>query len=163
MDAAADPLVSTSVVASPVESAALRIRAVAPVDVEALVALWHEVFPEYRDPAKPQRDPRANIERKLAQGDGLFWLAEEGDAVVGTAMAGYDGHRGWLYSVGVHPRLRRTGLARKLVHHAESVLAARGCPKINLQVLTVNESAQAFWRAVGYAPDLVVSFGKRLV
>jgi len=143
-------------------SAALRIRVVEPADLEALVALWHEVFPEYRDPTKPQRDPRANIERKLAQRDGLFWLAEGDDGIVATAMAGYDGHRGWLYSVGVHPRVRRSGLARALVAHAEAALAQRGCPKINLQVMTVNESAQAFWRAVGYAPDLVVSFGKRL-
>ena len=152
MDAAPDSVVSM----------ALRIRVVETTDLESLVALWHDVFPEYRDPTKPQRDPRANIERKLAQRDGLFGLAEGPDGIVGTAMAGYDGHRGWLYSVGVHPRLRRTGLARALVAHAEAELAARGCPKINLQVLTVNESAQAFWRAVGYAPDLVVSFGKRL-
>ena len=152
MDAAPDSIVS----------AALRIRVVETADLEALVALWHDVFPEYRDPTKPQRDPRASIERKLEQRDGLFWLAEGDEGIVGTAMAGYDGHRGWLYSVGVHPRLRRTGLARALVAHAEAELAARGCPKINLQVLTVNETAQAFWRAVGYVPDLVVSFGKRL-
>jgi len=141
---------------------AATIRAVEPRDLEALVALWFEVFPEYRDPSKPQRDPRASIERKLAQADGLFWLAERDGAIVGTAMAGYDGHRGWLYSVGVHPRMRRSGLARWLVAHAESELLARGCPKINLQVLDVNTSAQAFWQALGYVPDLVVSFGKRL-
>jgi ribosomal protein S18 acetylase RimI-like enzyme len=152
VDAAPDAIVS----------AGLRIRVVEPADLEALAALWHEVFPEYRDPTKPQRDPRANIERKLAQRDGLFWLAEGGEGIVGTAMAGYDGHRGWLYSVGVHPRVRRSGLARALVAHAEAALAKRGCPKINLQVMTANESAQAFWRAVGYAPDLVVSFGKRM-
>jgi ribosomal protein S18 acetylase RimI-like enzyme len=138
------------------------IRAVEARDLEALIALWFEVFPEYRDPTKPQRDPRASIERKLAQGDDLFWLAERDGAIVGTAMAGYDGHRGWLYSVGVAPRLRRSGLARALVAHAEAVLAARGCPKINLQVLDVNVNAQAFWRALGYVPDLVVSYGKRL-
>ena len=138
------------------------IRAVEARDLEALVALWFDVFPEYRDPSKPQRDPRASIERKLAQADGLFWLAEHDGAIVGTAMAGYDGHRGWLYSVGVHPRMRRSGLARELVVHAEFELAARGCPKINLQVLEVNSSAQAFWQALGYVPDLVVSFGKRL-
>ena len=144
-------------------SAGPRIRVVEPADLEALVALWHEVFPEYRDPTKPQRDPRANIERKLAQRDELFWLAEGDEGIVGTAMAGYDGHRGWLYSVGVHPRVRRSGLARTLVAHAEAVLRARGCPKINLQVMADNVGAQAFWRALGFVPDAVVSLGKRLI
>jgi ribosomal protein S18 acetylase RimI-like enzyme len=140
----------------------VTIRAVGDPDLRELVALWHEVFPEYRDPAKPQRDPRASIARKLAQRDALFWLAEDEQGVLGTAMAGYDGHRGWLYSVGVHPRARRTGVARALVAHAEAVLLARGCPKINLQVLAENDGAQSFWCALGYVPDEVVSLGKRL-
>jgi ribosomal protein S18 acetylase RimI-like enzyme len=138
------------------------IRAVVAGDTEAVVALWRDVFPEYDDPARPQRDPRASIARKLAFGDGLFWLLEIGGRVVGTAMAGYDGHRGWIYSIGVAPGERRRGLARKLLAHAEAELRARGCPKINLQVLAVNEEARQFWRAAGYLPDPVVSFGRRL-
>lgn len=141
---------------------AVQLRAVVAADFEPLVALWREVFPEYDDPTRPQRDPRANIERKLAQRDGLFWVAHDERALLGTAMAGYDGHRGWLYSVGVAPRVRRSGIARRLVAHAEAELARRGCPKINLQVLAVNDAAQAFWRALGYVPDAVVSLGKRL-
>src|SRR5882672_1821665 len=113
----------------------VRIRAAVAVDCAPLLALWRTVFPEYNDPQRPQRDPRASIERKLAFADGLFWVAQSDAQLVGSAMAGYDGHRGWLYSVGVLPRLRRSGLARALVTHAEAELARRGCPKINLQVL----------------------------
>ena len=139
----------------------MRVRAVTAADADALVALWRQVFPEYADPSRPQRDPRANIERKLAFGDGLFWLAEENE-VIGSAMAGYDGHRGWLYSVGVHPARRGQGLGRALVAHAERELAALGCPKINLQVLEAKPDAVAFWRALGYVPDPVLSLGRRL-
>jgi hypothetical protein len=89
----------------------------------------------------------------MAQRDGL---------PVGTVMAGYDGHRGWLYSLGVHPAHRRGGVARALVAHAEAALRARGCPKVNLQVLDARTEAQAFWRALGYLPDAVVSLGRRL-
>jgi hypothetical protein len=140
----------------------IRIRLVAPADAEAVVALWRVVFPEYGDPTRPQRSPAAAVARKLAFGDGLFWLAEREGRLVGTAMAGYDGHRGWLYSVGVHPEARGGGIARRLVAEAERSLAAVGCPKVNLQVLGANAAAQAFWRSVGYAEDGVVSFGKRL-
>lgn len=139
-----------------------RIRPVTPADADSVVALWRVVFPEYGDPSRPQRDPRANIERKLAFGDRLFWLAEIDGRVVGTAMAGYDGHRGWLYSLGVHPEARRSGLGRALLAEAERTLAALGCPKVNLQVLSANAGAKTFWQRVGYAQDDVVCFGKRL-
>jgi ribosomal protein S18 acetylase RimI-like enzyme len=142
--------------------AGLAIRPVTAADVEALLVLWREVFPEYADPQRSQRDPRANIERKLAFGDGLFWLAESDGQLAGSAMAGYDGHRGWLYSVGVHPARRQQGIGRALVRHAEQALVAQGCPKVNLQVLHVKDSEQTFWRALGYLEDSVMSLGKRL-
>jgi hypothetical protein len=140
----------------------MKLRRVAAADTEAIIALWREVFPEYNDPARPQRDPRANIARKLAFGDGLFWLIEENGEVVATAMAGYDGHRGWIYSIGVAPGERRRGHARALLAHVEDQLRALGCPKINLQVLAINEEALHFWRAAGYQADHVVSLGRRL-
>jgi ribosomal protein S18 acetylase RimI-like enzyme len=140
----------------------VTIRPVARGDAEAVLGLWRAVFPEYGDASHPQRNPAASLERKLAFDDGLFWLAELGGRVVGTAMAGWDGHRGWLYSVGVHPDVRRAGVGARLVAEAERALAARGCPKVNLQVFTTNAAAQAFWRRMGYAQDGVLPFGKRL-
>lgn len=141
---------------------ALVIRPVAAADADAVVALWREIFPGYADARHPHRDPAASVARKLAVADGLFWLAERAGRPVGTAMAGWDGHRGWLYSVGVHPEARRAGVASRLVAEAERALAARGCPKINLQILDANEDGRAFWRRMGYAQDEVVCYGKRL-
>lgn len=138
------------------------IRPVTLADAEPVLALWRLAFPGYEDPRKPHRDPRASLERKLAFGDGLFWLAEREGRVVGTVMAGWDGHRGWIYSLGVHPGARRTGLGRALLAHAEAALAARGCQKVNLQVVDGDAEARAFWKAAGYAEDEVVSLGKRL-
>jgi ribosomal protein S18 acetylase RimI-like enzyme len=140
----------------------VRIRKVTPADTEAVLELWRAVFPEYGDASHPQRTPSASLARKLAFGDGLFWAAERGGRLVGTAMAGYDGHRGWLYSVGVHPDARGEGIGGALVEEAERALAALGCPKVNLQVFATNAGGRAFWRSVGYAEDGVVSFGKRL-
>jgi ribosomal protein S18 acetylase RimI-like enzyme len=140
----------------------VRIRKVTPADAEAVLALWRVVFPEYGDASHPQRNASASVARKLAFGDGLFWAAERGGSLAGTAMAGYDGHRGWLYSVGVHPDDRGVGIGRALVQEAERALAALGCPKVNLQVFASNAGGCAFWRDVGYAEDGVMSFGKRL-
>lgn len=140
----------------------VTIRPVTTQDTDAVVSLWELALPEYNDPERPQRAPRPNIERKLAWADGLFWLAHRGEDVVGTVMAGYDGHRGWIYSLAVHPEYRRAGLGVTLVKHAEKNLAELGCPKVNLQVAETNDGGIAFWDRAGYRPDHVRSLGKRL-
>jgi len=83
--------------------------------------------------------------------------------VVGTAMGGYDGHRGWVNYLAVAPELRGKGLGRKLMATLESLLTARGCPKLNLQVRAGNEAAIGFYTRLGYKQDEVVSLGKRLI
>jgi ribosomal protein S18 acetylase RimI-like enzyme len=143
----------------------IAIRCFTEADTEAVLALWMQAFPEYRRPDKPHRDPRLSIANKLATQSELFFVATSGDAdcpVVGTVMAGYDGHRGWLYSLAVDPRIRRQGIGTQLVAHAERVLAERGCPKVNLQVLPDKLDVIGFYEALGYRTDPVVSLGKRL-
>jgi ribosomal protein S18 acetylase RimI-like enzyme len=44
----------------------------------------------------------------------------------------------------------------------EKLLSALGCPKINLQVRTGNDSALSFYDQIGYKNDNVISLGKRL-
>jgi ribosomal protein S18 acetylase RimI-like enzyme len=127
-------------------------------DRDAVVSLWRRVFGY--DTA--HNDPALAITRKLAVADGLLFVAEDKGTVVGTAMAGYDGHRGWLYSVAVAPERQRSGLGTHLVRHAEQALAARGCMKINLQLLASNQATAAFYRGLGYAVEPRISMGKVL-
>jgi ribosomal protein S18 acetylase RimI-like enzyme len=131
-------------------------------DTDAVLALWREAFPEYNASDKPHREPRRSIANKVAMRDGLFFVAVRDNEIVGTVMAGYDGHRGWVYSLAVAKAWRRRGVASALLRHAEIALAGRGCLKLNLQVLTQSREALAFYKAHGYAADDVVSLGKRL-
>ena len=145
----------------------VTIRAFSEADTEAVIALWLQAFPEYNDPSRPHRNPRLSIANKLGTQPELFFVAvrnggDEGGALVGTVMAGYDGHRGWLYSLAVDPGARRLGIGTLLVRHAESALAAMGCLKLNLQVLTEKPDVLAFYDRLGYRADAVVSLGKRL-
>ena len=89
-----------------------------------------------------------------------FFVAVESSAIVGTIMAGYDGHRGWLYSVAVDPAKRLSGLGSSLVFHAEKALADLGCMKINLQLLATNEATAAFYKSIGYSVEPRLSMGK---
>ncbi len=136
---------------------ALEIRAYRPQDEPDVVDLWLRAGLETKAEAA-----RASIGEKLCEQPELFLVALVDGRVAGSAMAGWDGHRGWLSRVGVLPAQRRHGVARALVAAAERALAARGCPKLNLQLRAGNRDAEAFWRSVGYAVEDRVSLGKRL-
>jgi ribosomal protein S18 acetylase RimI-like enzyme len=107
-------------------------------------------------------EPNLSISKKIATKDGLFFVAVENTDIVGTIMAGYDGHRGWLYSVAVDPNKRLSGLGSSLVHQAEKALADLGCMKVKLQLLSTNEATVAFWKSLGYSVEPTISLGKVL-
>ena len=92
--------------------------------------------------------------------DGLFFAAVDAHEVVGTVMAGYDGHRGWLYMVSVRPSHRKRGVGTLLVRHAERALAATGCLKINLQTIEGNAALIPFYEALGYRSEPRISMGR---
>jgi ribosomal protein S18 acetylase RimI-like enzyme len=81
---------------------------------------------------------------------------------VGTVMGGYDGHRGWIYTLAVDPAYRRRGIATALVRQVEGLLAERGCLKVNLQVLASNPQTVGFYQKLGYSVEERVSMGKLL-
>ncbi|HKT67419.1 GNAT family acetyltransferase [Burkholderia sp. 22313] len=142
---------------------AVAIRPFERADTDAVLAVWRDAFPQYDEAgAPPHRDPLRSIELKLATQPELFFVATCDARVVGTLMAGFDGHRGWLYSFGVSNDARRLGIGRALIAHAERALAARGCLKINLQVLPGNDDACRFYSALGYRVEERISFGKTL-
>ena len=149
--------------AKPVDDAgAFAIRAFVPADADAVVALWREC-----GLVRAWNDPHRDIERKATTQPEMFLVAdsgaEEGATVVGSAMVGFDGHRGWVYYLAVAPSMQRLALGRALMARAERLLIERGCPKLALMVRTENAGVLAFYRRLGYVQDDVVVLGKRLI
>lgn len=155
-DGAMTDRLRAAVAALRVPDASAAIRPYGPLDHDGVTALWSEVFAD--DP--PRNGPDGIIDRKAAVQPELFFVATRGGAVVGTVVAGYDGVRGWIHHLAVAPRLRRGGIARGLMEHAERGLAALGCPKINLQVRATNAGVIAFYERLGYRVEDRVSMGK---
>jgi ribosomal protein S18 acetylase RimI-like enzyme len=124
-----------------------------------VMALWREVF-GYET---AHNETGLALDKKLAVADGLLFVAtHEAGAVLGTVMAGYDGHRGMLYSVAVAQNARGQGIGTALVRHAEDALSKRGCLKINLQLLASNHATAGFYLRLGYAVEPRISMGKVL-
>lgn len=136
----------------------LIIRAFQPADVEATLALWGTEY----DPSRPWNEPRQAVVRKLARFDGQLIVGERHGELVATIAIGYDGIRGWIYSLIVAPQHRRQGIGRKMLAAAESKLQDEGCPKVNLQVRETNADVVRFYNRCGFATEDRVSLGKAL-
>lgn len=136
----------------------MRIRTFARPDEEAVIDLWTTC-----GLVRPWNNPRSDIARKLAEQPELFLVAEFDGTIVGSVMAGYDGHRGWLYYLAVSPEHRGNSFGRALVDSAEQLLLQRGCPKVNLMIRNGNEPVQDFYRQLGYSTDDVVTMSRRLI
>ena len=74
-------------------------------------------------------------------------------------MAGYDGHRGWLYAVAVLPEYRRQGYGEKLIGYAIHELRGIGCGKVNLQIRSTNLEVAAFYKSLGFEVEDRLSMG----
>ena len=98
-----------------------------------------------------------------ARNPGLCIVGREGDRIVASALAGFDGRRGWLYHVATHPDVRRRGIGSRLVRTIEDRLREMGCRKLNLIVWEGEDDAMAFWTGIGYYREKTVEFAKELI
>jgi ribosomal protein S18 acetylase RimI-like enzyme len=126
-------------------------------EIEHAVSLW-----ESCGLTRPWNDPRADIRLALNSDFSTILAARDGDALIGTAMVGVDGHRGWVYYLAVAPSRQRSGLGRALMQACEDWIKARGHPKIQLMVRTENAAAVGFYKALGYETADTIVLGKRL-
>ena len=135
----------------------MNVRAYRGMDQYAVIELWrvcHLIV--------PWNNPEKDIERKLKVNPELFLVGEHRGEIIASAMAGYEGHRGWINYLAVHPDFQGKGFGRQMMTHAEALLHAMGCPKINLQVRSGNSGVIAFYNHLNYRMDDVVSLGKHL-
>ena len=133
------------------------IREYKATDKNEVISLWHEC-----GLIAPQNDPSKDIERKLLVDPDLFLVGICDDSVIASVMGGYEGHRAWINYLAVSPNHQRQGYGQKLMTTIEGLVKAKGSPKINLQVRNSNDCTIAFYKAIGYEIDNVISLGKRL-
>ncbi len=136
----------------------MKIREFQVTDQENVIALWQAC-----GLLVPWNDPVKDIQRKLEVDPDLFLVGELSDTIVATVMGGYEGHRGWINYLAVSPSHQRLGYGRILMEFVELRINDKGCPKINLQVRDSNTDIIAFYEAIGYGNDNVISLSKRLV
>jgi len=126
-------------------------------EAELAIALWHE-----QKLTRPWNDPHADLQRALGKPHSTVLAGRLGDRLVATVMVGHDGHRGWVYYLGVAGDCQSTGHGRAMMLAAERWLTARQIPKIQLMVRTENIGVIGFYEAIGYERNEVVVLSRRL-
>src|SRR3954468_1525434 len=135
----------------------LAISNITDADVPAIIVLWQRC-----GLTRPWNDPAADI-ALARRGDNATILAGRIDgAIAASVMVGHDGHRGWVYYVGVDPDHRGHDLGRAIMAAAEDWLRARGIAKLMLIVRGDNTDVKAFYERLDYAVQDRVLYAKWL-
>jgi GNAT superfamily N-acetyltransferase len=134
----------------------LVLREIRASDSDELRKLWQSVG------FASQGDDDRSLARMTRRNPGLLLVATEGGRIVGSALGGFDGRRGWLYHVATAEDHRRQGVATKLVERIEASLADLGCPRVNVSVGEGRDAGRAFWQARGYDLNPARQFRKEL-
>tara|TARA_B100001123_G_scaffold184440_1_gene211055 strand:+ start:59 stop:553 length:495 start_codon:yes stop_codon:yes gene_type:complete len=135
----------------------MKFRSYSVQDRDQAISLWQRVLPD----DQPHNEASRVIDAKLAV-DAMLFIAEDNGTIIASAMAGYDGHRGWLYSVAVDPQHRRKGIGRELVETVVQEVKCIGCIKVNLQVRSTNSQVVEFYESLGFTVEERISMGKLL-
>ena len=122
------------------------LRSAEAYDVPAVLAFWRVAA---EDAHRPVDTPGGLATLHLRDPDALI-LAVDGERIVGTVIAGWDGWRCHLYRLAVAPGRRREGIARALVTAAEERFRILGGTRVDAMVLDDNDRAHRIWQACGY-------------
>ena len=136
-----------------------KVRLYQATDEAAVADLLERVLPD----AQPHNAPRHVLAMKQ-QHDNLMLVAEisseAGREIGGFVIAGFDGHRGWIYQLAVEESQRQQGIGRSLVEEAVDRLTALGCNKVNLQIRADNAAVARFYESLGFAIEDRISMGR---
>ncbi len=126
-------------------------------DYETAVELWKRV--EGLDIA--EGDDRESIRRFLGQNRGLSRVATNGSTIVGAALCGHDGRRGYIYHLAVDPAYQGRQLGKRLVEECLDGLRRAGLERANILVAKDNPRGRDFWRRTGWEElDGAVAMGR---
>jgi ribosomal protein S18 acetylase RimI-like enzyme len=125
-----------------------HIRTLGRNEAEAVLELWR-----VGEATPTQTDTIEDVNHMIGREHVAFLVAEFEGHLVGSIMASFDGWRGHLYRLVVHPEHRRKRIARQLVMVAERTLSDWGAKRVTALVEKEHARAMAFWAAAGYIQD----------
>ncbi|MFT8995107.1 GNAT family N-acetyltransferase [Lentilactobacillus hilgardii] len=131
----------------------VRIRKMKVTDYAAAYALWESV-PGMNLASLDNSEQ--GIARVINKNPDLCFVAVDGEKVIGTALGGTDGRKGYLYHVAVAKSYQGQHLSTQLIDRVTTGFKNKGIDKIGLFVVIGNEEGKNFWKHQGFKerPDI---------
>ena len=104
-------------------------------DYDALINLWGDAGLPYRPLG---RDTSEKIAREMARPDTAFFGIFEDGKMIATGLATFDGRKGWINRVAVHPDCRSRGLGSEIIVACEQFLDEIGAEIIGILIEDYN-------------------------
>jgi len=124
----------------------LKTREFSISDYDAALELWQRV--EGLEIA--EGDDRDSVAYFLVRNAGLSRVATDGSVIVGVALCGQDGRRGYIYHLAVDPVYQMRGVGRRLMDECLDGLRRAGLKRALILVADDNSRGRKFWRRQGW-------------
>jgi ribosomal protein S18 acetylase RimI-like enzyme len=130
------------------------LREATEADAATVAALVRAAFEEYRGqldpPSGAHAETAATVRDKMM--DAQVVLAFAGPTPVGCISFRPEGDHLYLFRLAVLPAVRRRGLGRALIEHAEGRARERNLARVRLGVRAVLARQRAYYERLGYRP-----------
>lgn len=140
--------------------AEIRYRPLVPSDYRSVVSLWQRC-----DGVEvAEGDDQASFSAYLERNSGLSFCAETNGVIIGAALCGHDGRRGFIYHLAVAPEFRGRGVGKEILQRGLAGLGEVGITRVLVLVAKNNSLGQDFWLSQGFeAISGALPLGKDLV
>jgi len=115
-------------------------------DYDAAIALWQQM----EGIEICEGDSREEIAEYLRRNSGLSHVVEADGQIVGAALCGHDGRRGWIYHLAVAATHRRQKIGQQLLDACLNGLRAAGLKRAIILVAGDNPTGHDFWLRNGW-------------
>ena len=95
-------------------------------------------------------DSREGIEKFIKRNPTTNFVAVENNNIVGVALSGHDGRRGYLYHVCVEQSHRQKSIGRLLIQHVVDAMKVEQISRLALFCLKDNNLGKQFWNSLGW-------------
>lgn len=124
----------------------MKTRNMDPSDFPKLLKLWQEAGLKLRPVGQEKKEALSMMQMNKS----ACFVMGNRRKLVGSVFGAFNGRRGWIYHLVVHPKYQRKGFGSILMQKAEKALKKMGASRVLLGVWMEDKEVLPFYRKNGY-------------